>query len=134
MNDESWPATDEFWIPLVDEPIGEVVSGIEAAHPEIAGRLDSPQKLLAFRTFAYIRVGVVLGRLLMERDEPGVEGSETWVESLARDPEVRQELDREVLQVAEEVAAEFAGEEALGPDEAARTRFRAFARRTLDES
>jgi hypothetical protein len=134
MSDESWPATDEFWIPLVDEPIGEVVSGIEAAHPEIADRLDSPQKLLAFRTFAYIRIGVVLGRMLMERDEPDVEGSETWVESLARDPKVRKELERELLKVAEEVTAEFADEEAVGPDEAARTRFRAFARRTLDES
>ena len=133
MNDESWPATDEFWIPLVDEPIGEVVSGLEAEHPHIGDRLDSPQKLLAFRTFAYIRVGVVLGRVLMERDEPGAKGSETWVESLARDPQVREELEREVLQVADEVAAEFADEKAVGPDEAARTRFRTFARRTLDE-
>jgi hypothetical protein len=134
VTEDSWPATDEFWIPLVDEPIGEVVSGIEAANPEIADRLDSPQKLLAFRTFAYIRVGVVLGRRLMERDEADAAGSETWVESLARDPDVREELEHEVLQVAEEVAVDFAGEEAVGPDEEARTRFRAFARRALDDS
>jgi hypothetical protein len=132
VSDEPWPATDEFWIPLVDEPIGEVVAAIERAHPELAERLDSPQKLLAFRTFAYIRVGVVLGRLLIERDDAGSEG-ETWVEALARDPEIRGELEREVLVVADEVAAEFAEEEAVGPDEAARRRFRAFARRTLDQ-
>jgi hypothetical protein len=134
VSDEPWPATDEFWIPLVDEPIGEVVARIEGVHPELGERLDSPQELLAFRTFAYIRVGVVLGRLLMERDDAGAEGSETWVEALARDPEIRSELEREVLAVADEVEAEFRGEEAAGPDEAARKRFRAFARRTLDES
>jgi hypothetical protein len=134
VSDEPWPATDEFWIPLVDEPIGEVVAGLETAHPEIEELLGSPQKLLAFRTFAYIRVGVVLGRLLMERDDADLQGSETWVEALARAPEVREELEREVLQVADEVAAEFADEESIGPDEAARTRFRVFARRTLDEN
>jgi hypothetical protein len=134
VSDEPWPATDEFWIPLVDEPIGEVVARIEGVHPELGERLDSPQELLAFRTFAYIRVGVVLGRLLMERDDAGAEGSETWVEALARDPEIRSELEREVLAVADEVEAEFRGEKAAGPDEAARKRFRAFARRTLDES
>jgi hypothetical protein len=70
----------------------------------------------------------------MERDEADAAGSETWVESLARDPDVREELEHEVLQVAEEVAVDFAGEEAVGPDEEARTRFRAFARRALDDS
>jgi hypothetical protein len=133
VSDEPWPATDEFWIPLVDEPIGEVVAGIEQAHPEVAERLDSPEKLLAFRTFAYVRAGVVLGRLLMERDDADLEGVETWVEALARDPEVREELEREVLQVAEEVVTEFAGGETVAPDEAARMRFRALARRTLGE-
>jgi hypothetical protein len=133
VSDEPWPATDEFWIPLVDEPIGEVVAGIENEHPEVAERLDSPEKLLAFRTFAYVRAGVVLGRRLMERDEAEVRGTETWVEALVRDAEVREELEREVLQVAEEVAAEFAGVETVGPDEAARKRFRALARRTLGD-
>jgi hypothetical protein len=133
VSDEPWPATDEFWIPLVDEPIGEVVAGIELAHPEVAERLDSPEKLFAFRTFAYVRAGVVLGRLLMERDQAEIKG-ETWVEALVRDPEVREELEREVLRVAEEVAAEFAGVETAAPDEGARRRFRSFARRTLDEA
>jgi hypothetical protein len=134
VSDEPWPATDEFWIPLVDEPIGELIAGIENAHPEIGERLESPDKQLAFRTFAYIRAGVVLGRLLVERDEAEVMGGANWVEVLARDPQVAEELEREVLQVADEVAAELAGEQAVGPDEAARRRFRAFARRTLDDA
>lgn len=130
MTEELW--TDEFWIPLVDEPIGEIVAGIENEHPELLEQLDSPRKLLAFRTFAYIRVGVVLGRRLMERDEGGVEGSETWVEALAREPAVREELVREMSEVAQEVAAEYEAQD-VGPDEEARRRFRAFAKRALDE-
>ena len=133
MSDEPWPATDDFWLPLVDEPIGDIVAGIEADHPELGGVLDSPQKLLAFRTFAYIRVGLVLGRALMEREDGEGQGTETWAEALAREPGVREELEREVLQVADEVAAEFEGDEPLGPDEDARSRFRAFAKRTLED-
>ncbi len=134
MSDEPWPATDDFWLPLVDEPIGDIVAGVEAEQPELGDMLDSPQKLLAFRTFAYIRVGLVLGRALMERDDDAGEGAETWAERLAREPDVREELEREVLQVAEEVASEFEGDESLGPDEAARSRFRAFAKRTLEDA
>ncbi|HET7856739.1 MAG TPA: hypothetical protein VFL41_09820 [Gaiellaceae bacterium] len=133
MSDEPWPATDDFWLPLVDEPIGDIAAGIETAHPELGDVLDSPQKLLAFRTFAYIRVGLVLGRALMERENGGGHGDETWVEALAREPAVREELEREVVQVAEEVAAEFQDDESAGPDDAARSRFRAFAKRTLDD-
>jgi hypothetical protein len=122
----------EFWIPLVDEPIGAIVAEIEARHAEIRDLLDTPQKLLAFRTFSYIRVGLVLGRLLVDREVDTSTGSETWVEVLYRDPEVRAEVVREVHQVAEEVAAEAGPGEAAAPDESARSRFRAFAREALD--
>ena len=54
---------DEVWIPLVDEPIGAIVAQLESENEDIRRLIDSPQKLLAFRTFAYIRVGIVLGRL-----------------------------------------------------------------------
>lgn len=123
----------EFWIPLVDEPIGEIVVGLESEHPELRELLDTPQKLLTFRTFAYIRVGIVLGRLLMESDDGPSEGEETWVDALVRDPDVRAELVQSVKKVAEEVAAEDTGEEGAAPDEAARARFRAFAKRTLED-
>jgi hypothetical protein len=123
----------EFWIPLVDEPIGELVFEIESEQPEIRELVNTPQHLLTFRTFAYIRVGILLGRVLMERDEELNEGEETWVDALVRDPEVRAELVQAVKDVAEEVAAEHTGEEGAGPDEAARARFRAFAERALED-
>jgi hypothetical protein len=123
---------EEFWIPLVDEPIGEIVAEIEAAEPEIRESLDTPHKLLAFRTFAYIRVGLVLGRLLIDREDDSGDATETWVEALYRDPEVRNAVVREVRQVAEEVAAEAGPGETPEPDESVRSRFRAFARETLE--
>jgi hypothetical protein len=123
---------DEVWIPLVDEPIGDIVGQLESENEDIRRLVDSPQKLLAFRTFAYIRVGIVLGRLLVERDDAPGDGPETWVEQLARDPEVRAELLEELRAVAEEVAAESEHEEPAAPDEGARERFRAVAKRALD--
>ena len=123
---------DEFWIPLVDEPIGEIVAQLESENEDISRLIDSPQKLLAFRTFAYIRVGILLGRRLVEREDAPGDGTETWVEQLAREPEVRAELLQELRAVAEEVAAESEQEEAVAPDEGARERFRATAKRALD--
>ncbi len=45
---------DELWIPLVDEPIGSIVQQIIDENPEIARLVESPRRILAFRTFAYI--------------------------------------------------------------------------------
>ena len=91
----TWPAAEEFWIPLVDEPIGTIVAEIQEERPEIAKLVDSPRRLLAFRTFAYIRVGILLGRLLVENDVEPDEGA-TWAEQLAHNPEHRDEVVREV--------------------------------------
>ncbi len=132
MASEAYPetVTDEVWIPLVDESIGEIVTQLEGEHQDIRDLLDSPQKLLAFRTFANIRVGMVLGRLLVERDlAPGSE-DEPWVQSLAREADVRAELVEELREVAEQLAEEDEHDPAR-PDEAVRERFRAFAKRTL---
>src|SRR5262249_61417581 len=79
-------STEDAWIPLVDEPIGEIVADIQAEHPEIAALVDTPRRLLAFRTFAYIRVGVRLGELLVDNDMPP-DGSDAWVEALLARPE-----------------------------------------------
>jgi hypothetical protein len=123
--------TDELWIPLVDESIGEIVAQLEEEHEDIRALVDSPQKLLAFRTFANIRVGMALGRQLVERDlAPGSE-DEPWVQQLAREPEVRAELVEELRELAEQLAQEDDVEPAE-PDAAARERFRSFARRTLE--
>ena len=125
---------DEVWIPLVDEPIGTIVAQIQADHAEIGQLVDSPQRLLAFKTFAYIRVGLVLGELLVENDIEPYNGSQTWIEQLLSNPEYRARVVEEVKTVAEEVARDIPPEAPVGPDEAARERFRDFARRQLEQS
>jgi len=122
-----------IWVPLVDEPIGAIVQRIQSESPEIDGLVSTPRRLLAFRTFAYIRVGLVLGQLLFDHDIPAYDGSETWVDALLRDPAHHATLAQEVRAVAEEIAADpkYADDEQVGPDEDARERFRAFARDRL---
>ena len=51
---------ENLWLPLVDEPITAIVSEIEAEDPVLLDLVSTPEKLLAFRTFANIRVGIVL--------------------------------------------------------------------------
>lgn len=126
MSDE-----DEVWLQLVDEPIAAIVAEIEAEDPDLRAFLATPERLLAFRTFANIRVGIVLGRLLVEEEVEAYDGSETWVESLLKNPEHRREIVAEVHAVAEELAQDAEAEGAT-PDEATRARFREFARRELD--
>ena len=124
---------EEIWLPLVDEPIGAIVRQIQENEPEIERLVSSPHRILAFRTFAYIRVGILLGQLLFEADVPPYDGSETWVDALLREPKHREAIGEEVRAVAREIAADprYAEEESLGPDDAARARFRAFAREQL---
>ena len=126
---------EDIWIPLVDEPIGSIVARIQHENPDIDANVGTPRRVLAFRTFAYIRVGIVLGTLLFENDLPPYDGSETWVETLLRDPGHHAALTTEVRAVAEEIAADprYAEDEPLGPDDAARERFKEFARRRLAE-
>jgi hypothetical protein len=121
---------DEIWLPLVDEPIGDLVDGLLEGDPELVALVSSPRRLLAFKTFAYIRVGLVLGELLVERDLEGA----GWVDELLAEAGMRARILDEVRAVAEEIAADaaYAGEEPVGPDEAARERFREFARKQLE--
>ncbi|HEX7527284.1 MAG TPA: hypothetical protein VF327_13300 [Gaiellaceae bacterium] len=127
---------EDLWIPLVDEPLGAIIEQIQRENPEIATLIESPHRILAFRTFAYIRCGLLLGQLLFDNDVPAYDGSESWIEALLRDPAHHEALTREVRAVAEEIAADpkYADEGPLGPDEAARERFRAFAREQLGSS
>ena len=120
---------EEFWLPLVDEPIGELVAQIQEGDPELAALAGSPRRQLAFRTFAYIRVGVLLGTLLVDTDVDTSSRS-TWVEQLLAEPKNRGAVEEEVRAVGREVAVdpELADEEPIGPDAAARERFRKFAR------
>jgi hypothetical protein len=122
-------ATDDVWLPLVDEPIGEFVTKLQEEDPELAALVASPRRQLAFRTFAYIRVGVLLGSLLVDTDVDA-EGSRTWVEQLLADPKHREAAVDEVRRTAREVAADpkLAEDEIVGPDDEARERFRKFAK------
>ena len=120
---------EDAWIPLVDGPIGAIVDRVQEELPEIAELIDSPSRLLAFRTFAFIRVGMVLGRQLVERDVAG----EDWVQQLLEDPECYDEIVREVLAVAEDTADEpgYERELSVGPSAEERERFVDFAKRRL---
>jgi hypothetical protein len=124
---------EELWIPLVDEPIGSIVREIQESHADIDKLVVGPRRGLAFRTFAYIRVGMLLGELLVDTDVEVKDDDDTWVEPLLREPGNYEAIVREVRAVAEEIAADerYAHEEPVGPDEAARERFRAFARKQL---
>jgi hypothetical protein len=126
---------EELWIPLVDEPIGSIVARIQEEDPELDELVSTPRRLLAFRTFAYIRVGLLLGELLVEQDPGFADGEErNWVELLLESPEHLDAVAREVHAVAEEIAADpaYADEDDVGPDDETRQRFRDFARRELD--
>lgn len=125
---------EDVWVPLVDEPIGSIVARVQEQNPDVDVLVSSPTRLLAFRTFAYIRVGLVLGQLLLDNDIEPYDGSETWVDALLRDPAHRAEVEREVRAVAEEIAADpaYAEEGSTGPDALARARFREFAKRRLE--
>ena len=122
---------EEVWIPLVDEPIGSIVEEIQDTNPDIAELIVGPHKALAFRTFAYIRVGMLLGELLVDTDV--ALDDESWVETVLREPANHEAVVRAVRSVAEEIANDerYANEEPVGPDDAARERFREFARKQL---
>jgi hypothetical protein len=124
---------EEVWIPLVDEPIGSIVAQLQRENPEIDALVSSPGRILAFRTFAYIRVGVLLGQLLVDNDVPEYDGSETWIESLLREDRHRAAVVTELRAVAEEIAADprYADVEPIGPDDDTRARFREFAKKQL---
>ena len=133
MNTSGMSEDEDVWIPLVDEPIGSIVEQLQHENPEIDALVSGPHKILAFRTFAYIRVGILLGQLLVDHDVPEYDGTETWIEALLRDPEHHAAVVRELQTVAEEIANDprYGDDEPLGPDADARERFREFARKQL---
>ncbi len=128
------PDLEDIWIPLVDEPIGSIVDQIQRENPDISRLVDSRRRILPFRTFAYVRVGILLGQLLFDNDVPAYDGSETWVEALLRNPRHHAALTREVRKVAEEIAADpryGEDDEPLGPDEGVRDRLLKLVRERL---
>ena len=130
------PDLDELWIPLVDDAADWLVDRVLREDPALAARVETPHRILAFKTFAYIRTGLLLGQLLFEHDIPDWDGSDTWVDALLRDPAHRAAIEREVRTVAEEIASDpqYSDDEPIAPDEGTRDRFRAFAREHLGRS
>jgi hypothetical protein len=128
-------ADEDLWIPLVDEPIGSVVARAQEENPELERLVSTPRRLLAFRTFAYIRVGLLLGEWLVDSEVEAGEGGD-WIEKLLERPEHREAVAREVRAVATEVAADpsYGEDDEVGPDEGARERFRDFAQKRLGAS
>jgi hypothetical protein len=126
-------AQNEVWIPLVDEPIGSIVEEVQAHDPEIAGLVTGPRRTLAFKTFAYVQVGLLLGELLVDTDVESV-GELSWAEQLLREP-ANQERVRVLLRsIAQEIAADTSyDDDELVPDEGVRERFRAFAKKLRSE-
>src|SRR3954447_3623475 len=124
---------DDIWIPLVDEPIGSIVDQLQAENPDIDALVSGPHKSLPFPTLAYIRVGLLLGQLLVDHDVPDYDGTETWIEALLRDDRHKKAVVDELRRVAEGVAAapRYAADEPIGPDESARARFKEFAKKQL---
>ena len=123
-------APEELWIPLVDEPIGSVVAQIEADDPEIARLVAGPRRTLAFKTFAYIKVGLLLGELLVETDVD-VDGQASWVEQLLREPATHERVRVLLREIAEQIAADGGYDDDLGPDDDTRARFLDFFRARL---
>ena len=95
---------DDLLFPLVDEPIGAIVDRIQSEDAAIAALAAAPRRQLAFRTFAYVRVGILLGRIFVERDIEAPAGEGTWVDHLLAEPEVLEAVRVEVRSVADEVA------------------------------
>jgi hypothetical protein len=128
------PSPEELWMPVVDEPIGSLVAQIQEEDPELDRLVSSPRRLLAFRTFAFIRVGLLLGELLVDEDLDRGDETETWVARLLEDPKHRAAVVGEVRAVAGEIAADptYAEEDSVGPDEETRQRFREFAKKRLE--
>ena len=123
---------DEIWLPLVDEPIGSVVEKIERDDPAIARIVSTPQRILAFRTFAYIRVGLLLGQLLVDEDVAPYDGTETWIDALLRNPAHAEAIARGPgRRRGDRGGPALRRRRAARADDAARSRFREFARERL---
>ena len=120
---------EEVWLPLVEEPVCDIVEQLTAEDPEIEKLIGSPHRILPFGTFPYIRVGILLG----ERRRAGAHLRERGrdVEALLRALKHHEALHREVRAVAKKTAADpkYPEDESLGPDAGVRERFSEFARK-----
>ena len=96
---------EEFWLPLVDEPIGELVAQIQEDDLELGALASSPRRQLAFRIVRVHPCRRAARTLLVDTDVDTVSKS-TWVEQLLTDPKNRAAVEEEGGKaVGREVAA-----------------------------
>jgi hypothetical protein len=114
--------------------INDLISSIQAGDLVLSELQLSPRHQLAFRTFAWLRAGIVLGQLLMERDLRPQEGR--WVEELLADSEVREVVVEAVQKLGYQIASdpELVHARAVRPDPEARLRFLEHAQAALQVS
>ena len=110
-------------LPLVDGPIADLVARVLADDAELAALVASPRRRLAFRTFAAVRAGLVLGELLVDRGRRDEEAA--WVDAVLADPESEARVVAEIRAVAHEVAsdASLGDHDAADPGPTVRERF-----------
>jgi hypothetical protein len=87
---------------LLDDSLNEVINEIQYSDPVLAELAEEPLHQLAFRTFAWLRAGVLLGEQLMESEVP----EEGWMGKLLEDPDVRARLEAEIEDVGYQIAAD----------------------------
>ena len=95
------------------------------------------RRILAFRTFAYIRVGILLGRLLVENDVPGIRRLRDLDRGAAarRAAPARRSCGAARGRRGDRGRSALrATREAIGPDDEARARFREFAAKHSDST
>jgi hypothetical protein len=123
---------EELWIPLVDEPIGTVLEELQAQDPQIASLVAGPRRTLAFKTFSYVKVGLLLGELLVDSDVT-TDDDGSWVEKLLQEPATRDRVRALMRDIAEELAADSSYDDDSVPGDDVRERFRAFAKNLRTE-
>lgn len=104
-----------------EEALDEVIERIQDGDPVLSELRNSPRHQLAFRTFACLRAGILLGQWLSERDVDG----DDWVAQLLEEPELYERLCAEVESVGYQIACDpsLVHERPHQPDPAMRRRF-----------
>lgn len=114
---------------VCEDVIDAVIEEIQDGDLVLIELRNSPRHQLAFRTFACLKAGILLGQQLVERD---VEGDD-WVAQLLEEPAVYDRLRAEVESVGYQIACDpsLVHERPRQPDAAMRRRFMLLAESLL---
>lgn len=111
------------------DDLDQVIDQIQEGDPVLTELRNSPRHQLAFRTFACLKAGILLGQQLVERDTQG----EDWVAKLLAEPAIYDRLRAEVESVGYQIACDpsLVHERPRQPDPAMRRRFMRMAESLL---